>query len=283
MIKFNNLKEKLLLISATLVWGGSYPLSKMAFHYMGSLTMVSLRFLIGFIIVALFFNKNLKSISKTTFKNGFLLGVFLFLGIIFSTYGVEYTSASNAGFLSCLYIIIVPFISFFVYKKKLLKKEIIGSIITFIGVPLLTLTENFSIHFGDFLCLIGSFTFAIMIILGDIYAKKENPITLGVIQLGVVGLLSTIFAIVFENFSLNLDLKGYIVILSLALLCTAYCYTMQLYTQKYLSAVESSLILAFEPFFAVIFSFLFLGEILSFRASIGAILIMIGIIFGGVL
>lgn len=118
MMKINNAGDKFFLVSASLVWGCSYPLSKMAFDYMGTLTMISQRFLIGFLIVSLVFYKNLKNITKSVIKNGILLGFFLFLGILFSTYGVERTTASNAGFLSCLYIIVIPIISFFLYKKN---------------------------------------------------------------------------------------------------------------------------------------------------------------------
>lgn len=144
-------------------------------------------------------------------------------------------------------------------------------------------SDDLSIHFGDLLCIISSIMFAFMIILGDIHAKKEDPVVLGIIQLATVGILSTILAIIFENYEMYLDSRGFFIILFLSLFCTAYCYIMQIYTQKSLSAVESGLILTFEPMFSVFFSFLFLGEILSFKAFIGAVLIIIGIIFGGVL
>ncbi|MBS9775702.1 MAG: DMT family transporter [Fusobacterium sp.] len=284
-MKIDNFKEKLLLVSAALVWGSSYPLSKVAFNYMGTLTMISLRFLIGSIIVGIFFYKNLKTTKKSTLKNGIIIGFFLFLGMYFATYGIEYTTASNAGFLSCLHIVFIPFLSFILYKKKISKKEMAGSLITLAGVPLLTLTSltNFSANYGDILCLIGSVMFALMIIFSDKFAKEEDPIVLGIIELFTVGILSSILAIKFENYEVILNLKSLVVILSLACFCTAYCYVTLLYTQKKVNSVEAGLILTFEPLFAVLFSFLFLGEILSFKASIGAILIMFGIIFGGVL
>ncbi len=282
-MKIANLKEKLLLISVSFVWGCSYPLSKMAFDYMGTLTMISLRFLIGSIVVAIYFHKKMKFVSKSTLKNGILLGLLLFSAIIFATYGVEYTTASNAGFLSCLYIIFIPSISFFLYKKKLNKKEIIGSLVALVGIFLLTITENLSIHYGDFLCIIASIIFAFMIIFSDMFAKKDDAIILGIIELAVVGILSTVFAVIFESYKVNLDLRGFLVISSLALLCTAYCYVMLIHTQKVVNPVETGLILSFEPLFSALLSFFFLGEILLFRAYIGAVLIMFGIIFGGVL
>lgn len=284
-MKISNLKEKLLLVSASLVWGSSYPLSKMAFNYMGTLTMISLRFLIGSIVIAIFFHKNLKTLKKSILKNGIIIGFFLFLGMYFATYGVEYTSASKAGFLSCLHIVFIPFLSFILFKKKITKKELVGSLITLMGVPLLTITSltNFSVNYGDILCLIGSLMFALMIIFSDKFAKEEDPIVLAIIELFTVGILSSILAVKIENYALIINLKSLFVTLALSLFCTAYCYVTLLCTQKKVNSVEAGLILTFEPLFAVLFSFLFLGEILSFKASIGAVLIMFGIIFGGVL
>lgn len=88
---------------------------------------------------------------------------------------------------------------------------------------------------------------------------------IGLVQLGVVGILSMILAYFVEGLKFKTDIKGIIIILTLGLFCTAYCYIAQLYSQKNLNAVEAGLILSLEPLFSVVFSFLFLGEILLMR------------------
>lgn len=279
----NKFIPKILLISVTIFWGCSYFLSKLAYNYVGVMTSISLRFVIGFFLITLFFYKKLKEIDFQLIKKGTYLGFYLFLGILFSSYGVKYTTASNAGFLSCLYIVILPFIYFFIFKKKILKKEIVGSILSFIGIALLSITESFSIHIGDILCIISAFLFSGVIILGDKYSKKHSTLLLGIVQLGSVSILSTIFALFLEDYTIPYKSVGIIYILILALICTAYCYIVQLYSQKFVNAVEAGIILSLEPVFSAIFSFLVLGEILLFRSYIGGFLIMIGALIGGIL
>lgn len=277
------LKSKLLLISVALVWGSSYMLSKLAFNYTGALTMIAYRFISATILTSIFFYKKLPEINFRIIKKGFFMGIFLFLAMVLSTYGVKYTTASNAGFLSCLNVIIVPVVYYLLFKKKLKKKEIFGTIISFVGVCLLTITEELTIGFGDILCILAALMFVMFIILGDKYSKEEDPLLIGLTQLGVVGILSTILAYYVEGLKLVNDFKGITIILTLGLFCTAYCYIAQLYSQKNLNAVEAGLILSLEPLFSVVFSFLFLGEILLFRGYVGGLLIVIGVIIGGVL
>lgn len=277
------LKSKLLLISVALVWGSSYMLSKLAFDYTGALTMIAYRFISATILTSIFFYKKLPEINFRIIKKGFFMGIFLFLAMVLSTYGVKYTTASNAGFLSCLNVIIVPVVYYLLFKKKLKKKEIFGTIISFVGVCLLTITEELTIGFGDILCILAALMFVMFIILGDKYSKEEDPLLIGLTQLGVVGILSTILAYYVEGLKLVNDFKGITIILTLGLFCTAYCYIAQLYSQKNLNAVEAGLILSLEPLFSVVFSFLFLGEILLFRGYVGGLLIVIGVIIGGVL
>lgn len=279
----SSLKSKLLLASVALVWGSSYMLSKLAFNYTGALTMIAYRFLSATILTSIFFYKKLSEINLKIIKKGFFMGSFLFLAMVLSTYGVKYTTASNAGFLSCLNVIIVPVIYFLFFKKKLKKKEIFGTIISFVGVCLLTITEQLTIGFGDILCILAALMFVMFIILGDKYSKEEDPLLIGLTQLGVVGILSMILAYFVEGLKFVNDIKGISIILILGLFCTAYCYIAQLYSQKNLNAVEAGLILSLEPLFSVVFSFLFLGEILLMRGYVGGALIVIGVIIGGVL
>lgn len=277
-----SLKGKFFLMSASFFWGCSYFLSKISYNYTSVMLMISLRFLIGSIFVAVFFLKDLKKINLSILKKGSVLGFFLFLAVTLSSYGVKYTSATNAGFLSCLNIIFISFIHFFIFKKKLKTKEIIGTILTFIGVCLLTITDELKIYVGDILCIFSTIAFSVVIILGDKFSKKENPILISLVQLFLVGILSTIYVSFAENFYFPKDKEGIFVILFLSFLCTGYCYVAQLYGQKNVNTVEATLILSLEPVFSAIFSFLFLNEILLFRSYIGAILMFVGILIGGV-
>lgn len=276
-------RSKILLTTVAMVWGSSYFLSKLAFEYTDAMSMIAYRFISAFFLTAMFFYKDLKNVNMRLIKKGFNIGIFLFLAMIFATYGVKYTSASNAGFLSCLNIIIVPIVYFFFFKKNLKRKEIFGTILSFVGVCLLTLSDELTMKLGDILCIVAAFMFVMFIILGDKYSKEENPILLGIIQLAVVGILSLVSTFFGEGFHIITDIKGIIIVLMLGLFCTAYCYIAQLYSQKNLNAVEAGLILSLEPLFSTVFSFLFLGEILLFRGYIGGLLIVIGVIIGGVL
>ena len=274
---------KIALVIATMNWGCSYFMSKIVMEYMGLFTMVSQRFILGFIFSAILLRKHLIGLTIEDIKQSFYLGTSLFLAVLLSTYGVKYTTASNAGFLSCLNIIIIPIIYTFIFKKKISKKMIFSVILCFVGMELLMVTENFTIHKGDFLCILSAFLFSMVIILGDKYAKINNPIKLGVLELGVVAAISSIFSPFVEDYSIPYDIRGIFVIVFLGIICTALCYVLQIYAQKNVQAVEAGLILALEPLFSAVFSFIFLNEILSIKGYIGGIIVFISVIIGGIL
>lgn len=276
-------KGELILLLVSLAWGSSYFLSKVAFDYVGPITMISQRFIIGFFASLLLLRKNFKRISDQDLKQSLFLGLSLFSALMFATYGVKYTTASNAGFLSCLNIIFIPIICAFIFKQKLSKKVIIAVIMCFIGVYLLSVQGSFSINFGDFLCIIAAMSFTLNIMLADRYSKKSNPIKIGTLQLGVVAIISTIIAPIIEDYSFATDIVGIFTILFLGLVCTAGCYVMQIYAQSRLNAIESGLILATEPLFAAMFAFIVLGEVLTIKSYFGGILILISVIIGGIL
>lgn len=279
----NRRLSKILLIIATMTWGSSYFLSKIAFDYMDPLTVISQRFVLGFIASAILLRKYLKNIDATTIKQSINLGVSLFLAMVFATYGVKYTTASNAGFLSCLNIIIIPLIYIFVFKQKLSRKMTVSAILCFIGVEMLTVSEDFVIHIGDILCILSAFMFSLVILFGDRYSKTNDPIKLGVLELGVVAILSTILAPFVENYRFATDFKGMFSILFLGVICTAVCYIFQIISQKNVNAVEAGIIMALEPLFSSIFAFLVLGEVLTFKGYLGGLIMLVGVIMGGVL
>lgn len=258
-------------------------LSKIAFDYMDPLTVISQRFVLGFIASAILLRKYLKNIDATTIKQSINLGVSLFLAMVFATYGVKYTTASNAGFLSCLNIIIIPLIYIFVFKQKLSRKMTVSAILCFIGVEMLTVSEDFVIHIGDILCILSAFMFSLVILFGDRYSKTNDPIKLGVLELGVVAILSTILAPFVENYRFATDFKGMFSILFLGVICTAVCYIFQIISQKNVNAVEAGIIMALEPLFSSIFAFLVLGEVLTFKGYLGGLIMLVGVIMGGVL
>ncbi len=141
----------------------------------------------------------------------------------------------------------------------------------------MSVRQSFLINFGDILCIISSVIYAIYIIYTDRIVKGRNCLLLGVLQFGVVSLLGFIFSLSFENFALPYTKFDWIVILILAIFCSAFGFIGQIFAQKFINSVKTGMILSLEPLFAAIFGYVFLDERLSLLGYLGGFLMLVGI------
>jgi drug/metabolite transporter (DMT)-like permease len=204
--------------------------------------------------------------------------VILFGVFITMTYGLENTSASNAGFLVSLSVVFIPIISFAFLKQKIEKKVIVGICFAFLGIALLTLNNELRVGSGDLLCILCAILFALHIIVTGIYTQNVDSISLSVLQLGFVGLLSIVFSLFTETVRLPNTSLTWFTVLALSILCTAVGYIVQTTSQQYTTAAHTGLILSLEPVFSAIFAFAFLGEVLSTKGYIGAAILLLSVL-----
>lgn len=267
-------RADLLLLIMTVFWGASYILTKVGLEFLQPYTLTALRFLIAFLVSAAFFPKQTMNSDRKTVQYALILALILFAVFVSMTFGLKYTSASNAGFLISLSVVLIPVISSLFLKQKIEKQVVWAVAIAPIGIALLTLDSTLSLGGGDFLCILCAMLFALHVVATGVFTQRVNSIALGVWQLGFVGLLSIIFAAFSEDLAFPSTAVGWFVVLALSIICTAIGYIVQTTAQQYTSATHTGLILALEPVFSAIFAYIFLGEVLSFQGYVGAVILL---------
>jgi drug/metabolite transporter (DMT)-like permease len=240
--------------------------------------LIALRFGFAFIAAVLLFFKRLRHTHLVTVKYGAVLGFILFAVFTSITFGLKTTTISNAGFLVSLTVIFVPLIYVIVFKKKLKLNLVIGVCLAVLGIGLLTLNSTLNVHPGDFLCILAALLYAVHIIITGSAVKITDSLNLGILQLGFAGGFGLIFSLIFETPSYPGSFDGWIAILALSIVCSAFGFIVQPLAQKYTTATRTGLIFALEPVFAALFGFVFAHEILPFKGIAGATLVLVGIV-----
>ena len=276
------LQANFLIVLVALFWGSTYFLTKMAVAELELFNLTALRFGTAFIITALFFFKRIRKADRVVIKYSIILGVLAVIAVLSMTFGVQYTTASNAGFLISLSVVMIPLISVVVLKKKIKAKLLLSVVLATIGIVCLTLNEQLTINKGDILCILCATSFAVQVLIMERIPKSADSVAIGTLQLGITAVVNFILSFFLENFTVPRDLKVWGVIVILGVFCTAFCYIIQIYALKNTSAIQAGIILSLEPVFSAIFAYIFLGELLSKQGYIGAILLFISVILAGI-
>ena len=276
------LQANFLIVLVALFWGSTYFLTKMAVAELEPFNLTALRFGTAFIITALFFFKRIRKADRVVIKYSIILGVLAVIAVLSMTFGVQYTTASNAGFLISLSVVMIPLISVVVLKKRIRAKLLLSVILATIGIVCLTLNEQLTINKGDILCILCATSFAVQVLIMERIPKSADSVAIGALQLGITAVVNFILSFFLENFTVPSDLKVWGVIVILGVFCTAFCYIIQIYALKNTSAIQAGIILSLEPVFSAIFAYIFLGELLSKQGYIGAILLFISVILAGI-
>lgn len=282
-IMTKQIKADMMLLLITLCWGVSYLLVDISLSDMGSFTLNANRFLIAFVVAVVLSFPKLRNVSKATLKYSVILGVLLVFVYIGATFGIQYTTLSNTGFLCGLAVVFTPILSSIVYKKAPDKKLTLVIIMSVTGIALLTLKDNFSINYdnllGDLLSIMCAFVYAIDLLVTERAVQKEevNPFQLGVFQLGVTGILNLFLAYIFEKPHFPTTPNIWASVLFLSIICTGVAFIVQAIAQQYTSASHVGVIFTLETLFAGIVAYIFAHEVLTFKSYLGAILLIISL------
>lgn len=275
----NDYKYNIYMIIVTIFWGLTYVLTKVCLMYSTELHVISLRFLLSFLISFLFLWKKIFPVRLKELFSSFVLGILLFSVFITMTIGLKYTTATNASFLISLSVIFIPFFSSFINKEKLKKNIFIVLIFAFIGIGLLTLDRKLQFQIGDILCFICSILFAFHVVFVGKFVKNNNPITLGVFQFAYISLFSFFIQYPIEKFSFPTNKLFWISLLILSIFCTSFGYIVQNIVQQKISSTVTGFILSLEPIFSGIFGYIILKEQLTIQQYIGGALLFLCVIY----
>ncbi len=272
---------EMLLVLVALGWGSSYMFMKQGLGSIDEFNLIALRFGTAFAVMSPLLLRRRKLINRLTLAYGCMLGIFLFLLFTFLLLGLKTTSTSNAAFLVGLTVVFVPVTRIISTRELPNRFVILGMLLATAGTAFMTLNGSFKIQPGDGFCILSSLAMTFQILLNNRAVKSSDPIALGIIQLGTTALLGFIFSIAFETPSLPQTGDGWVAVLSLGIICSAFGFIVQSIAQKHTSASRTSMIFSLQPLFAALFGILLLNETPNPAQSSGAILIFLGVLISG--
>jgi len=276
----------LLLLLASAIWGFAFVAQRVGMDHMGPLYFNAIRFFIGAVILmpVLFFGlpgqKPLPLIvgqRKHLFLGGLLAGFLIFGGSTFQQFGVVYTTAGKAGFITGLYVVFVPLLGLLRGMKT--RREIwVGAALAAVGLYLLSGKGWGSIALGDGLVLVGTLFWAAHVLAVGWLASRVNPIALAILQFLVCSFLALVGALGFETLPPGAVTSAAVPLLYAGLLSVGVAYTLQIIGQRKAHPAHAALILSMEGVFAALGGWIILSESLSFRGIVGCALMLMGII-----
>lgn len=278
----------LLLITA-IIWGSAFVAQITGMDVLGPFTFSATRSLIATIFLGflvMFLKDEMNTKKSDLIKGGLACGVFIFIASSLQQFGLLFTTAGKASFITTLYILIVPILALLIMKNKISLATWIAIILGAIGLYLLAIPSgaSFSINKGDFVVFIGAFFWAAHILVIDYFTKKVNPVKLSFMQFAVMTVLSAIVAILFEKETATISniMLSWKSIAYAGFFSSGIAYTLQMVGQKYTNPILASLILSLESVFGALSGYLFLNEILSTKEFLGCVIVFVAIIIAQV-
>ncbi|MDI6812840.1 MAG: DMT family transporter [Desulfitobacteriaceae bacterium] len=266
------------LLLVTLVWGATFVVVKWAIADLPPFPFLAIRFALAFLSLLPFIILNHKKIDLKTVIKGLGIGVFLFSGYAWQTIGLQYTTASNAGFITGLSVVLVPALVAITTRTLPRPPLLIGILSATIGLALLSLSEDFRLNQGDLLVLLCAISFALHIYLVGRYAPEADAAILAAAQILSVSLLSGLFSLIVPQSSMHFTANVWLGLMLTAIPATSLAFFIQTKMQQFTSPSHTALIFASEPVFSAIFAFFLAGEILTPRGLLGAALVLTGML-----
>jgi len=272
------LKADLTLLIISVIWGTAFVAQRVA-GQMGSVYLFNgARYLLAALAVLPFVGRNIiSSTPRAQFQWMFLAGFLLFLASAFQQVGIVYTTAGNAGFITSLYVVLVPIVLFSLWRERLRWLSVAAVGIAVAGAFLLSTGGRFEVRAGDALELVGALFWAFHVVVLGKFASRFESISFSVGQLAVCGLLNLgVGAFVETSLPLNWPLAG--AILYTALFSLGLCNTLQIWAQRHTPPADAALILSLESVFAALAGWWLLDERLEAIQVLGCVLIFAAVL-----
>lgn len=269
---------KAALLVATLIWGSTFIIFKDAMNGLPSLFILAFRYLVATVILSAVFFKKLRLINKTYLWQGAVLGVFLAAAYIFQTYGLQGTTPGKNAFLTAVYCVLVPFVSWAFFGGRPDRFNFLAAATCLAGIGFVSLDGDLSVMPGDWLTLVGGVFFALHIAFVARFNSDKDAVTLTLVQFFTAGVICGAGSLCFETLPSSVPPAAWTEIIYLAVCGTAVAMLLQNVGQKYVSSSSAAIILSLEALFGVLFSVIFGYENLSVKLVIGFALIFFAII-----
>ena len=261
------------LLTVSAAWGLSFVVMKDAIQRQSVNNFLFTRFTLAVIVMILIRPQTIKLFNKDLLQRGGLAGIFLGLGYIAQTLGLERTGAAITGFITGLYVVLTPMIASFVLKEKITKFTWLCIAVATFGLGLLSI-RGFSVGIGEMFVLASAVLFAAHIIALSKWSSGRDVYAMTVIQLTMCAILAGLASAI-EGYSLPPDRGVWSVVIFTAVFATAVAFIVQTWSQAHMSATKVAVILTMEVVFAAAFAILLGGERLTLQTAFGGILVVV--------
>ena len=272
-------RADLALVFVTIIWGCSFSIVKSALAQVSPLLFITLRFWVATVVTVVSMPRAIVRIPRQTWVQGSILAGYLLSGFLFQTLGLRATTPSKSAFITSLSVPLVPVLGFLLFGHRPRIQTLIGVALASIGLGFLTL-ESFevSISVGDALTLLCAVAFALHILYIGRYVPSADYRQLVILQIGLSAVVSGALTPLLETPFLVWDARFAVYLAITGILATALGFYVQNRAQRLTTANRAALIFSLEPVFAVLFAYALLGHTLTFKETLGGILVLSGVL-----
>ena len=278
------LRADLLMLITAMIWGSGFVAQRIGMDHIGPFLFTGLRFALGALaLLPLVLYQGRVTLAHSPFcqsgllLGGLLMGLALTLGINLQQVGLLFTSVTNSGFITGLYVIVVPLLGLIIGQKTGMGTWL-GALLAVGGMAMLSIGENFQVASGDWFQLAGAFVWGLHVLLVSFFVGRHDAIRLAFLQFVTCAVVSLILAVIFEDIRLDLIWLAMPALIYGGVFAVSVGYTLQVVAQKHAIASHAAIILSLEAVFAAIAGALFLDESLSLRGYAGCALMFIGML-----
>ncbi|MBP3323624.1 MAG: DMT family transporter [Clostridia bacterium] len=288
-----SLKGSLLLLLTAFIWGTAFVFQRVGMDFIEPFTFNGVRNIVGAVallpVIFLLSKLNISSKGEesdnfseyTYIPGGIACGVILFAASSLQQIGLQYTTAGKAGFLTALYMVLVPIVQIFMRKYAGAKVWLCVIIATF-GTYLLSVKDGFTVENGDIYVMLCAVVYTFHIIVIDYFSPKADAVKMSCVQFLTCGIISLAVAFIFETPTLDKVINAVIPILYTGIMSSGVAYTLQIIGQRMSPAPVACIVMSLESVFALLTGAVFLSESMTLREGIGCGLVFIAVILSQV-
>ncbi len=292
-MKIENGKDKRILLAefgmicVALFWGMGFVAGKFVLEDMGPFDLMGYRYGLSFITMVILSVRHYKFMTKKTLYSGALIGILMFIGNMVQTYGLQFTTPGKQTFIICTYTVLIPLLSWIVFREKIPANMIAAACISFVGIALLTLQDDLSINFGDALTFIFALVFSVQVIIIGRLAGELDPFMFALSQMGTCALFSVAASFMFgEGLCLStltsLSFSASLGMVELVFFNTVFAFVVQTICQKIVPAHHIAILMSTETVFGTFFAVTLAGEVFRGRMAIGCVLMFVSLVVSNV-
>jgi len=274
-----SIRADLALAAITFVWGSTFTVVKDSLTYISPILFVAVRFWIATAIIVVLMPGQFRRMSARSLRQGLILSVVLLGSFVFQTLGLRTTNPSSSAFITALSVVLVPPLGFIIFRDRPRLQTIAGVALATLGLwVLLVNLRELKLGSGEMLTLICAFLFAFQILLLGHFVRTTDYRQLMLLQMAGTAVFSTILAPILETPVVVWNSRLLLYLFVTGVLATAVAFYVQARAQQFTTPNRAALIFSLEPFFAALFAYWILGQVLTVREWIGGALILAGIL-----